>query len=180
MKNASESNINPMREIKIEKITINMSVGKSGEPLERAKKVLTQLTERKVCSIKAKNTIKEFGIKQGEPIACLVTLRRDRAINFLKRGLEALGNKLKASSFDEFGNFSFGIKEHIEIPGTKYVPELGIVGMDVNVNLERRGYRVKRQKIRRSQVGGRHLITKEEGMAFIQKNFGTDIVRGKK
>lgn len=180
MEDSSEPVNNPMREIRIEKIIVNMSVGKSGEPLERAKKILTQLTEQKVCTRKAKQTIKDFGIRQGEPIACLVTLRKNLAENFIKKALEAIGNKLEPSSFDDFGNFSFGIKEHIDIPGAKYVPELGIVGMDVNITLERRGYRVKRQKIRRSHVGRRHLITKEEAMTFIQKNFGTDIAGGKK
>ncbi len=66
--------------------------------------------------------------------------------SFLKRGLEAVSNALKASSFDGNGNFAFGIKEHIEIPGTKYVPELGIFGMDVMGTLERPGYRIKRKK----------------------------------
>ncbi len=175
MESVNESVVNPMREIQIEKVIINMSVGQSGEPLERAKKVLAQLSNQKVCTRQAKQTVKDFGIRKGEPIACLVTLRRDNAIDFLKKALEAIENKLKISRFDEFGNFSFGINEHIDIPGTKYVPELGIIGMDVIVNLKRRGYRIKRKKIRKSKVGSNHLISKKEAMDFIQKNFGTVI-----
>jgi large subunit ribosomal protein L5 len=175
MTSVNESEVNPMREIQIEKVMINMSVGQSGEPLERAKKVLAQISNQKVCTRQAKQTVKDFGIRKGEPIACLVTLRKDNAIDFLKKALEALENKLKISKFDEFGNFSFGINEHIDIPGTKYVPELGIIGMDVIVNLKRRGYRVKRKKIRKSNVGSNHLISKTEAIDFIKKNFGTVI-----
>jgi large subunit ribosomal protein L5 len=175
MQSTKESKINPMREILIEKVIINMSVGHSGEPLERAKKILAQFSNQKVCTRKAKKTVKDFGIRKGEPIACLVTLRKGVAITFLKRGLEAIENRLEPSRFDEFGNFSFGIKEHIDIPGTKYVPELGISGMDVIVTIKRRGYRIKRKKIRKSHVGAHHLISKKEAIDFIRKNFGTDI-----
>src|SRR3990170_6525886 len=136
---------NPMRELRIEKVTVNIGVGKSGEPLEKAKKVLNQITNRTPCSRRAKKTIKEFGIRKGEPMACIVTLRRDNARNFLKKALEAAGNKLSQSSFDRYGNFGFGIEEHIEIPGTKYIPELGIFGLNVNVTFERPGFRVKRR-----------------------------------
>ncbi len=166
---------NPMRELRIEKVTVNIGVGKSGEPLEKAKKVLNQITNRTPCSRRAKKTIKEFGIRQGEPMACAVTLRRDNARNFLKKALEAAGNKLSKSSFDKYGNFGFGIKEHIEIPGTKYIPELGIFGMNVNVTFERPGFRVKRRAIGRSDVGKGHLVSRDEAVGYIRSNFGTEI-----
>ncbi len=169
---------NPMREVRIEKVTVNIGVGKSGEPLEKAKKVLNQITSRTPCPRRARKTIKEFGIRRGEPMACTVTLRRDEARSFLKKALEAVGNKISHSSFDGFGNVAFGIREHIEIPGTKYIPELGIFGMNVAVAFERPGFRVKRRAIRRSHVGKRHLISRDEAVNFIRSNFGTEIVEG--
>jgi len=169
---------NPMRNIRIGKVTVNVSTGKSGEPLEKAKKILSQLTGQNPCLRKARKTIKDFGIRMGEPMACLVTLRREKAEDFLKKALEAVGNKLRKSCFDERGNLAFGIKEHIEIPGTKYVPELGIVGMDVGISLERPGYRVKRRSIGRSTIGKKHWIKKEEAIQFVKDNFRTEIVEG--
>jgi large subunit ribosomal protein L5 len=96
----------------------------------------------------------------------------------MKRALEAVGNRLKESSFDGQGNFAFGVKEHIEVPGTKYVPELGIIGFDVIATMERPGFRVKRRRIRQSKVGKTHLVTKEEAIRFVRSNFGTEIVGG--
>jgi len=78
---------NLMLKPRIEKVTVNMSVGKSGEPLERAAKVLEQLTQHKPCKRKAKKTIRDFGIRKGEPIACLVTLRGEKAKVFLNKSL---------------------------------------------------------------------------------------------
>ncbi|MEM3003749.1 MAG: 50S ribosomal protein L5, partial [Candidatus Bathyarchaeia archaeon] len=91
--------------------------------------------------------------------------------------LAAVNNRLKASSFDEYGNFAFGIREHIEIPKTRYVPELGIYGMDVTVTLERPGYRVKRRSIHRSDVGRSHLIDRGEAIEFVKQRFGAEIVQ---
>ena len=124
---------NRMLKPRIEKVTVNVSVGKSGEPLEKASKVLEQLTDQQPCKRKAKQTIRGFGIHKGEPIACLVTLRKDKVRNFLEKTFQAIDNKLSKECFDGYGNFSFGIKEHIEISGTRYVPELGIYGMNVSV-----------------------------------------------
>jgi len=166
---------NPMRTIRLEKVTVDVSVGRSGEPLEKAKRVLGQIANQKPCSKKARKTVKDFGIRKGEPIACVATLRGERGRDFLRKALEALGNKIRTSSFDEYGNFSFGIKEHIEIPGTKYVPELGIFGMNVAVTLERPGYRTKRRATRRSEVGKRHRISRENAMTFMRENFHTQI-----
>jgi large subunit ribosomal protein L5 len=166
---------NPMRVIKLAKVTVHIEVGKSGEMLEKARKVLDEITGQKPCTKQAKRTIKDFGIRQGEPIACLTTLRGERAASFLKRGLEAVGNALKESSFDENGNFAFGIKEHIEIPGTKYVPELGIFGMDVIGTLERPGYRIKRRRLRPASIGKSHRISKSDAIRFISERFGVRI-----
>jgi large subunit ribosomal protein L5 len=166
---------NPMREVKLAKVVVHINVGKSGEMLEKAKKVLQEITSQKPCTKQAKMTIKEFGIREGEPIACLTTLRGDKAISFLKRGLEAVSNSLKKSSFDDNGNFAFGIKEHIEIPGTKYVPELGIFGMDVIGTLERPGFRIKRRRIRPSRIGKGHRISREDAVDFLTQKFSVKI-----
>ena len=166
---------NPMREVKLAKVVVHIGVGKSGEMLEKAKKVLQEITGQKPCTKQAKMTIKEFGTRQGEPIACMTTLRGEKAATFLKRCLDAVGNALKRSSFDENGNFAFGIKEHIEIPGTKYVPELGIFGMDVMGTLERPGFRIKRKRIRPAAVGKSHRVSKDDAINFMTAKFGVQI-----
>src|SRR5713101_2091682 len=168
---------NPLRQVRIEKLTLNIATGKSGEPLEKAKKVLTQLTGRTPATKRAKRTIKDFVVRQGEPIAAIVTLRRDDANTFLVRALDAVGNKVRESSFDDYGNFSFGIKEHIEIPGTKYVPELGIFGATVHVTLGRPGYRIRSRSIRPAKMSRSHYVSKDEAVNFITDNFRTQIAK---
>src|SRR5215831_15532056 len=96
---------NPLRKIRIEKVTLNIATGKSGDPLEKAKKVLNQLTGRVPATKRAKRTVKDFGVRKGEPISAVVTLRRDAASAFLVRALDAVGNKVRESSFDDYGNF---------------------------------------------------------------------------
>lgn len=166
---------NPMTEPKIEKVTVNIAVGKSGAPLEKAEKVLEQLTGQKPYLRKAKKTVRDFGIRKGEHIACVVSLREAKAKSFLEKVFPVIDNKLSRSCFDDQGNFAFGIKEHIEIPGTKYVPELGIFGMDVAVSLGKRGYRVKRRRRAKSKVGMRQILTRDEAMSFIKGEFGIEI-----
>lgn len=166
---------NPMLKPRIEKVIVNMSVGKSGEPLEKAATVLQQLTGQKPCKRKAKKSVRDFGIRKGEPIACMVTLRKEKAREFIKRALQAVENKVLKESFDRFGNFSFGIEEHIDIPGTKYMPELGIHGMDVSVALSRKGQRVKHRRRSKSRVGIKHRLTPEEAIEFVQDEFGIQV-----
>ena len=161
---------------KIEKVVINCCVGKSGEPLEKAMRILQELTGQKPSIRRAKKTIKDFGIRRKEPIACVVTLRGERAREFLSRAFQAVDNRISKSSFDEMGNFSFGIKEHIDIPGVKYDPELGIIGMDVSVALERPGFRVKRRRRARSKIGTEHLLSPDEAISFIREEFNVEIV----
>jgi len=173
---AERSYENPMLKPRIEKVVINCCVGKSGEPLEKAMKILQELTGQKPSIRRAKKTIKDFGIRRKEPIACVVTLRGERAREFLSRAFQAVDNRISKSSFDELGNFSFGIKEHIDIPGVKYDPELGIIGMDVSVVLERPGFRVKRRRRARSKVGTEHLLSPDEAISFVREEFNVEIV----
>ncbi len=167
---------NPMLKPKIDKVTVNMSVGKSGEPLEQAVTILQQLTGQQPSKRKAKKTIRDFGIRKGESISCLVTLRKEKAEEFLRKAFQAVENKLSKNSFDRKGNFSFGIKEHIDIPGTKYVPKLGIHGMDVSVALGRPGYRVKHRHRAKSKIGKDHLLTADEAIQFIKGEFDVEII----
>ncbi len=162
-----------MREIRIEKVTLNIGCGEGGEKLERALKLLEKLTGKKPVITKThKRTT--FGMAKNRPIGAKVTLRKRDAYDFLKRAFAAIDNKLPASCFDELGNFSFGIKEYIDIPGIKFDPEIGILGMDVCVTLERPGYRVKRKKIK-MKIGKNHLIKKEEAIEWVKRVFGVEI-----
>ena len=168
---------NVNRRIRISKVVVNSSIGEAAARLEKASKILEELTGQKPSLRRAKKTIRGFGIHRGEPIAVMVTLRGKKAIEFLKSALAAVGNKIKESSFDEYGNFSFGIKEHLDIPGTKYNPEVGIIGMDIIVNFDRPGRRVELRRIKRSKMGRKHRVTKEEAIEFIRREFNVEIIR---
>lgn len=175
LKNIPRS-INPMRIPQIEKVVVNISVGKSGEPLQKAMNILKQLTGQTPSQRKAKKTIRDWGIHKKEAIACLVTLRGNISQNFLKKAFDAVGNKLFISNFDINGNFAFGIKKHIDIPGIKYDPKLGIVGMNVCVKMGKPGNRVKKRRIGRAKIGKQQRLRKNESIEYIKETFGIEIM----
>ncbi|MEX2707263.1 MAG: 50S ribosomal protein L5 [Candidatus Freyrarchaeum guaymaensis] len=166
----------PMRKPRIEKVVVNFGVGASGEKLVKATKVLENLTGQKPVQCKSKRTIRDWGIRKGEPISCKVTLRGEKAYEFLRKAFEVVDMRLKLKSLDKNGNFAFGIKEHIEIPGVRYDPQLGIFGMDVCVSMERPGFRVKRRRKQRRRIPRAHRMTKEETIVFMQEEFGVSFV----
>ncbi len=166
----------PMLRPRIEKVVVNLNVGKSGEPLDKASRVLKELTAQTPIKTKAKKTIRDFGIRQNEPIAAVVTLRKQKAIDFLKKVLPVVDNKVARSSFDKQGNFAFGLKEHIEIAGVKYDPDIGIFGMDVCVSLGRPGYRVKNRRKKKARVGSKHVLAPEEAIVFAKHTLGVEII----
>lgn len=168
--------MNPMRQVVLDKVVLNIGVGEGGERLEKAEKVLNQITGMKPKRTLAKKTIREWKIHKKDPIGCIVTVRGQKGMELLGRLLKAVDNRLKESSFDPYGNFSFGIKEHIDIPGIKYDPEIGIFGMDVCVSLARRGYRIARRRRARRKIPMSHRVTKEEAMEWVKTNFGVQIV----
>lgn len=167
---------NPMYKPRIAKVTVNIGVGESGERLQKAAKILEMLTGQEPSFRKAKKTIKEFGIRKGEPVGVAVTLRGERAMKFLNLVLEGIGRRVKKSSFDNFGNVSIGIKEHIMLPGIRYDPELGIFGMDVAITLERPGYRVMRRRRMRSKIPMRHRVSREEAWIFFEHFLNVKVV----
>lgn len=165
----------PMRRIVVAKVVINIGVGKSGEAVQRARKVLDQITGQKPSERKAKESIRDFGTHRGEPIGLVVTVRGDGTKDLITRLLAAREKKMNDSSFDSRGSVSFGLKEHIEIPGIRYDPEIGIWGMNVSVFLQRPGGRVSRRLRKPSSLGKAHIVTKDEAMEFFKREFGVTI-----
>jgi len=162
---------NPMREIRIEKITLNIGCGSEKNPKHAAKLLETITGQRSTITRTHRRTT--FGMARNREIGARVTVRRG-CEELLKRLLQAVGNKLKESNFDERGNFAFGIPEYVLIPGMAYDPYMEMFGLDVCVTLERPGYRVKRRRLNK-KLGKHHVITKEEAIEWVKKRFGVKI-----
>ncbi len=165
----------PMREPFVAKVVVDMCTG-GGEALNRAATILEELSGQTPTQSKARQTVRDFGIRRKEPIAVRVTLRNKKAEEFLIKALKAKENVLLIKNWDLDGNFAFGIAEHIDIPDVKYDPQLGIQGMNITVCIERPGFRVKRRRRRKTKVPYRHRLTPEESMVFVKNKFGVEIL----
>ncbi len=165
----------PMREPYIAKVVVDMCTG-GGEALTKAATILESLSGQTPTQSRARQTVRDFGIRRREPIAVRVTLRQKKAHEFLVKALEAKENILLIKNWDLDGNFAFGIAEHINIPDVKYDPQLGIQGMNITVCVERPGFRVKRRKRKRTKVPYRHRLTPDESMVFVKNKFGIEIL----
>ncbi|KAF2309555.1 hypothetical protein GH714_003807 [Hevea brasiliensis] len=133
-------------------------------------KVLEQLSGQAPVFSKARYTVRSFGIRRNEKIACYVTVRGDKAMQLLESGLKVKEYELLRRNFSDTGCFGFGIQEHIDL-GIKYDPSTGIYGMDFYVVLERPGYRVGRRRRCKSRVGIQHRVTKEDAMKWFQVKY---------
>jgi len=142
-------------------LVVNCSVGESGDKILKACKVLNDLTDQDPVTSKCKYTIRSFGVRRGDKIACHVTVRGKKAIEILERGLKVKDYELPKGCFSKSGNFGFGIQEHIDL-GIRYDPYTGIFGMDFYVVLKKPGYRIGRRKRCRSTVGNSQLVTKKD------------------
>lgn len=165
-----------MKKITIAKVVLNMGVGKSGEPIERAKRALDHISGQKSAPRFAKATQRDWGVHKGEPIGVAVTVRNEPAMELIKRLFAAKGNQINGSSFDDFGNLSFGIREHIDIPGVKYDPTVGILGLDIAISLTRPGFNIRVRSKHKASVGKSHIITSEDAKAFLTEKFGIQVV----
>ena len=171
----SQTTESPMRKITLDKIVLNMGVGKSGDVIEIAKRALEQIAGKKPSTRNARETQRDWGVRKGEPIGVAVTIRGEDAVILLKRLLEAKGNTVNGKSFDNFGNFSFGINEHIDIPDVKYEPSIGILGLGISIALTRPGYGIRKRSKHKASVGKSHIITNQEAKDYLVKEFGVTV-----
>jgi large subunit ribosomal protein L5 len=125
---------------KIDKIVINMGVGEATQDkkkVEQAAAEMEKISGQKPVITKAKKSIAQFKLREGMPIGCKVTLRRERMYEFLDRLVTIALPRvrdfrgLNARSFDGRGNYAMGLKEQIVFPEINYDQIDKVRGMDI-------------------------------------------------
>ncbi len=167
--------MNIMKNIRIEKLTLNIGAGKNADILKKGKKLLKNITGIEPVSTVTQKRIPTWGLRPGLPIGCKITLRGKAAEELIQRLLDAKSNVLELNNFDDAGNVSFGVPEYIDIKDVKYDPEIGVIGLQACITLERPGFRVKRRSISKSRVGKNHNIKKDDAIKFMESKFKTKI-----
>jgi len=132
---------NVMQVPKIEKVVINMGVGKHDDPrvLEGAVNNLAQLAGQWPVITRAKKSISDFKIRKGDAIGCMVTLRGVRAYEFLNKLFNVVlpgirdFKGLSPDAFDGHGNYSLGLSEQLVFPEVSYDDVVQIQGMDITI-----------------------------------------------
>jgi large subunit ribosomal protein L5 len=160
-----------MKNIKVEKVTLNIGAGKDQKKLDNGLKLLKIITGAQPVKTFTNKRIPTWGLRPGLAIGCKVTLRKEDAKSVLKRLVEAKDKILRESQFDGSGNISFGLHEYIDIPGVKYDPDMGVLGLEVCITLERPGFRIKRRSKLNKSIPKKHSISKQEAIDFMKKEF---------
>ena len=132
----------PMQVPRIEKIVLNMGVGEATADrkiLDNAVADMTKISGQKPVITKARKAIAGFKIREGYPIGCMVTLRRERMFEFLDRLVSVALPRVRdfrgvsARGFDGRGNYNMGIKEQIIFPEIEYDKIDAIRGMNISI-----------------------------------------------
>ena len=133
---------NSLQVPRLDKIVINMGVGEATQDkkkVEIAASEMELIAGQKPVITRAKKSIAQFKLREGMPIGCKVTLRRERMYEFLDRLITIALPRvkdfrgLKPTSFDGRGNYAMGLKEHIVFPEINYDPIDQMWGMDIIV-----------------------------------------------
>ena len=128
---------------KLTKVVINMGVGEAANDkkhLDSALDHLTLIAGQKPIVTRARQSVASFKIREGWPLGCKVTLRGNKMYDFVERLIniaiprEREFRGLNSKSFDQQGNYSFGIKEQIIFPEINYDNIDNIRGMDICIN----------------------------------------------
>jgi large subunit ribosomal protein L5 len=162
---------NPWRRVRVMKVVVNSGVGESGEPLQKARKVLEMITHQKPVGTRSRTTNRDFGIREGQEIGAKVTLRGPAAREFLGRAFDARDRQLDPESIDRNGNVSFGIPDYTDFPGMKYDPAIGIHGFDISVELGRAGARIRDRRVRRRALPRPMRVARDEARTFLAAEF---------
>lgn len=166
---------NPMEQIRILKVTINIGIGQVGEDVEKAVTLLERISGETAIRTKTGPNAKGFGLREGLEVGAKAILRGQEAYDVLPKLLSGMDKKLSLKNFDNQGNFSFSVEEYINIPGVNYDPDIGMQGFDVAVTLERPGFRVKRRQVDKREIGKDHRITPEEAANFVEEEFDVKV-----
>ena len=127
---------------KIEKITLNMGVGEGSQDKKKvttAAEEMALISGQKPVITKAKKSIAQFKLREGMPIGCKVTLRRERMYEFLDRLVTIAMPRIRdfrglnPKSFDGRGNYAMGVKEQIVFPEISYDRIEKVRGLDIIV-----------------------------------------------
>lgn len=169
--------MNTMKTVQIDKLTLNFGAGKDQKRLEKGEQLIEMITGKKPVKTLTQARIPAWGLRPGLPIGLKLTLRGKEAEDVLKRLLEARENTLPTSCADDYGNISFGLSEYIDIPGVKYDPKIGVIGLQASITLTRPGYRVMRRKNKNSPLGKGHRVTRSQATAFMKERFGTEFTQ---
>jgi len=139
----TEFNYKNLMEVpRIEKIVVNMGLGEAIQNvkiLDSAAAELSAITGQKAVITKAKKSIASFKLREGMPIGCMVTLRRDRMYEFLDRLMNVALARVRdfkgvsGKAFDGQGNYTLGIKEQLIFPEINYDQIDKIKGMNVTI-----------------------------------------------
>lgn len=169
-----KKNIN--EEIFLEKLTVNISVGNDKQEMEKAKKLLEKLTGKTPVICTAKKRLATWGLRPGLPIGYKVTLRGEKAKNFLAWMIESKYGKVKSSSVSQSGGFSMGVHEYLDLTNIKYDSDIGVMGFELSVNFAKPGYRVKNRSFLKKRIPQRHRVRKEEVIEYLKNNFKVEVL----
>ena len=133
---------NVMEVPRIEKITLNMGVGEASQDKKKVQTAAAEMEAiagQKPVITKARKSIAQFKLREGMPIGCKVTLRRERMYEFLDRLVTIAMPRIRdfrglnPKSFDGRGNYAMGLKEQIIFPEISYDKIEKVRGMDIIV-----------------------------------------------